>query len=398
MFSNLFPPVVSGSSTFTWDLSRNLVQRGHQVTVVTAQVENVAKHEIVEGVRVFRLPAIRLPRLPITYNFKWMTYTFTPRNLSRLEALFAQEQFDVIHQQNHIFDTILSSTRMARRHSLPLILTVHTPVEHPNPLFNAVLTGLDAIARRVIFDKADGVISAGTGGKDYIESRHRISSPIIIPYGIEVAQPRQEDIRILKQRFGLGDGPVILSLGHVNRLRNRVDLIQAMPLVLQRFPTARLLIVGGIDVQEPLQLVQQLGLDNSVTFTGAVPHDQIPALFALSTVEAATFNTTRYPGPGIAHMEAMAAGLPVIATEVGPQSSFNLHNWENAVLLPPNRPKVMAEALIRLLSDEELRRRIGENARQTMAQNCSWDAVCEAHITLYRKTIEQYRQRKAGSV
>jgi glycosyltransferase involved in cell wall biosynthesis len=170
-----------------------------------------------------------------------------------------------------------------------------------------------------------------------------------------------------------------------------------MPLVLQRFPTARLLIVGGVDIQEPIRLVQHLGLDNCVTFTGAMPHDQISALFALSTVEASTFNTTDYPGPGIAHMEAMAAGLPVISTEVDPQSNFNLRNWENAVLIPPNRPKVMAEALIRLLSDEHLRQRIGENARQTMAQRCSWDAVSQAHITLYHKTIEQYRQRKAGS-
>jgi glycosyltransferase involved in cell wall biosynthesis len=203
-------------------------------------------------------------------------------------------------------------------------------------------------------------------------------------------------VRLFKQRFGLGDGPVILSLGHVNLYRDRLDLIQAMPLVLKRFPTARLLIVGEVYVQEPVQLAQKLGLENHITFTGAVPHSQIAALFALSAVEAHTAKTD-YPGPGIASMEAMAAGLPVITIEVDSSSTFNLENWENVVMVPLNRPEIMAEALIRLLSDEHLRQRIGENARKMIVQHYSWDAVCKAYVALYHKTIEQYRQRKAGS-
>ncbi len=397
MFSNLFPPVSSGSSYFTWNLSRNLVKHDQRVTVVTARLDNAAQNEIVEGVRVFRLPAIRLPQLAIAHNFKWMTYTFTPRNLSRLKALFAKERFDVVHQHSHVFDTILSSSRLAKRYRLPLVFTQHTTVEHPNPLFKAVLLGLEAIARRVIIDKADVVVSPTITAAEYVKARHRVSHSPIIPYGIEVLQPRPKDVRLFKQQFGLGDGPVILSLGHVNLYRDRLDLIQAMPLVLEHFPTARLLIVGEVYVQEPVQLVQKLGLENHITFTGAVPHDQISAFFALSDLEAHTANTD-YPGPGIASMEAMAAGLPVITIEVDNSSTFNLENWENVVMVPLNRPEIMAEALIRLLSDEQLRRRIGENAKKMIRQQYSWDAVCEAYISLYREIIEQHRKRIAGGI
>jgi 1,2-diacylglycerol 3-alpha-glucosyltransferase len=399
MFSNLFPPIVSGSSMFTWDLARHLVRHGQQVTVVTAQVDNAAQKEIVEGVQVVRLPAVRLPRLAIAHNFRWMTYTFTPWNFSFLKELFVRKQFDVVHQQNHVFDTILTSSRLARRYKLPLILTVHTYAQHPNLLFNSALFVLDSLARLVIVNKADVVVSPESNVKKYLETRHGISNSPIIPYGIEVAQPRQGDIRILKLRFGLGQGPIILSLGHVNLLRDRSDLIQAMPRVLQLFPTARLVIVGELYVKEPVQLVQKLGLENHITFTGALPYSQIPALFALSTVEAHTFNTTTYPGPGIASLEAMASGLPVITMEVDPNSSYiHFRNWQNVVMVPPNRPNIMAEALIRLLSDEQLRRRIGENARHMMSQHYSWDVICEAYISLYRNTIEQHQKREAGCI
>jgi 1,2-diacylglycerol 3-alpha-glucosyltransferase len=259
-------------------------------------------------------------------------------------------------------------------------------------LFKAVLLGLEKIARRVIIEKADVVVSPTITAQEYVKSRHRVSHTPIIPYGIEILQPRPKDVRLLKQQFGLCDGPVILSLGHVNLYRDRLDLIQAMPLVLEHFPTTRLLIVGEVYVQEPVQLVQKLGLENHITFTGAVPHDQIPALFELSDVEAHTANTD-YPGPGIASMEAMATGLPVITTEVASSSSFNLENWRNIVMVPLNKPNIMAEALLRLLSDEQLRRHIGENARKMIAQHYSWDAVCESYISLYRDTIERYRKR-----
>jgi 1,2-diacylglycerol 3-alpha-glucosyltransferase len=395
MFSNLFPPIVSGSSMFTRNLACNLSERGHKVTVITAQVENTLPEESICGVEVYRLPAIRLPRLPIAHNFRWMTCTFTPHNLAWLRLSFARGNFDVIHQQNHVFDTILSSSQMARCYNLPLILTVHTFAQHPNRFFNTLLVALDALARKMVFEKADIVVSPDPVVKKYVETRHRVSNSPVVPYGIEVPTARRADVQTLRQQYGLDSGPVILSFGHVNPLRDRIDLIQAMPLVLQRFPKARLLIVGEVCVQKPVNLVKQLGLKDHVIFTGSVPHSQVPALFALSTLEAHTANSD-YPGPGIASLESMAAGLPVITGEIDAQYDFShFRNWENVVMVASNRPNMMAEALIRLLSDEDLRRRIGESARRMMAQHYSWDAVCEAYIALYRQTIEQHRRRRA---
>lgn len=388
MFSNLLaPPAFTGSATFTWELARRLAARGHHVAVVTARLDTAPAQETREGVAIHRLRAVRLPRMALAHNFPWMTYTWLPGNMRRLRALFRAEGFHVVHQQNHIFDTILASRSLAERFRLPLVLTIHTFVQHPRPLYDRVLAALDAVARRVILRRADAVVSPDPVCQEYLRARHGITDSPQIPYGIEVRAPTEDQVRQVRERFALGEGPVILSLGHVHKLRPRLDLIGAMPAVLARFPSARLLIVGEVQAQEPVELARALGLGERVTFAGALPHDLVPALFAVSALEAHTFEGP-YPGPGIASMEAMAAGLPVISGEISPRYDFgHLRNWENIVFVPPGRAEAMAEALLRLLGNEALRRTIGQNARKMMAQRYSWDAVCSAYLSLYRRLV-----------
>jgi len=398
MFSNLLPPPSTGSSTFTWELSRRLAKRGHHVVVVTAQMEGAPRNEEKENVQIYRLSAIRLPRMSIAHNFKWMTYTFTPGNLRGLRGLFERQRFNIIHQQNHIFDTILSSPRLARRYRLPLVLTIHTVAQHTNPFLNRVLALFDALARKVIFENADVIVSPDPVMREYVEMRHGIDDSLIIPYGIEVPDPRSEDVAELRRRFKLGEIPVILSLGHVHKLRDRMDLIQAMPVILRKFQTARLLIVGEMQIQEPVELVNKLGLRENVTFAGALPHTQVPALFALSMLETHTF-ASDYAGPGIASTEAMAAGLPVVTGEIDSRYDFkHFRNWENVVMVPRDQPEVMADAIMRLLNDRGLREHIGANARRMMAERYSWDSICNAYVALYRRTIQQCSPSGAGRV
>jgi glycosyltransferase involved in cell wall biosynthesis len=387
MFSNLFPPIVSGSSTFTWELSKRLAAEGHKITVVTARIDGTTAYEEKDGISVHRLSAVHLPRLSLAHNFKWLTFTYMPQNLRRIDALFRKTPFDIIHQQNHVFDTILSSARFSTKYDLPLVLT--------NPLFDRILTVLDGIARRVVFEKAGAVVSPDPVVQKYVRVRHRIMDSPVIPYGIEASPSDEKHVSDLKKSFHVGDEKIILSLGHVHGLRDRLDLIGAMPYVLQQFPSTRLIIVGEVQIQQPLELVKKLALEKSIVFAGPMPHSQIPSLFALSALEAHTFNGP-YPGPGIASMEAMAAGLPVVTGEIDAEYDFShFRNWENVVMVPKQRPRAMAEAIIRLLSDDDLRHRIGVNAKRLMADRFSWDAVAEAYVDLYRRAIE-LRQRVQG--
>src|SRR5205807_1271870 len=98
MFSNLYPPVVSGSATQSSSLARELAKRGCEVAVITARVAGGSpEYERVDGVHVHRLPALRLPKAAIALNFPWLSYTFTPANLRRIAAILDRHSPDVLH-------------------------------------------------------------------------------------------------------------------------------------------------------------------------------------------------------------------------------------------------------------------------------------------------------------
>ncbi len=398
LLSNLLPPIHTGSSLFTWNLATRLAARGHRIVVIGARIPGTPRHEEKEGVVIHRLPSIPLPRLAIAHNFRWLTYTFTPANLRWLAALFEKEQFEVIHQNNHIFDTMLSAVRMSRRFDLPILMTIHTLVQHTNKTFNTILSGMDWVSRKLVLENMDCVVSPDPVTAHYLREKHHIQASPVIPYGIEVAPAKVEDVAALREKYHLGGGFVILSLGHVHPLRDRLDLIQAMPRILQRFPETKVLIVGDVLVQRPVEAVRELNLEDRVIFTGPLPHEQISALLALSTLEAHTFNSY-FTAPGIASMEAMAAGLPVVTGKIPAEFDFpDLEDGQNIVMIPPGQPDRMAAAILQLLSDESLRRRIGENARQTLADHYSWDAVCRAYEDIYQQLAGRPRVRPGSPV
>jgi 1,2-diacylglycerol 3-alpha-glucosyltransferase len=395
MLSNLFPPVVSGSSTHSWRLSRELAHRGHSVCVITARIDpTTPEYELQDGVSIYRLPAMRLPRTSLTFNFPWLSYTYTPANQRRIREILRQQDVDVLHLHNHMFDLGLSARRARRRFCKPLVVTVHTVFSHPNPLWNGVLRCVDHfVLSPLVVSHASALICPDTNIAAYVRMAYGRADEPLIPYGVGVAdQPPPSLVENYRSSFALEDKRVILSLGHVHEIRNRVDLIQAMPAVLQRVPEAVLLIVGAVATTTPARLSRSLGVQDSVRLVGSVPHDHVPALMELADLEAHWLNqeSAASTSLGIASLEAMSAGLPVVSA-ANPETygAGILRDGENIVLVDRGNPEVLAEKLVELLGDPELRARIGESARRTIAEHFSWDVVCQRTTDLYRDVMEQ---------
>jgi glycosyltransferase involved in cell wall biosynthesis len=382
MFSCLFPPIPSGSSHMSYRLARELVGAGHEVTMFCGGFDGAPAREEMSGIEVVRLPAWRLPRLALTHNFQWFGMTLTPANLATLQAEARRRRFDVLHAHNHIFDLTLAAVWIARRTQLPLALTLHTIAQHPRPLWNAVLAALDVTAARwLVVRRADAVISTDPQMTGYLARRFGIQDPPVIPYGMDLPTVRAEDRDRVRARHQLGQGPVILSLGHCHALRDRHELIHAMPRILQRHPGARLLIVGDVCIESPRRWAAQLGLADKVIFTGAVPKEEVPAYLAAADVEAhwlKGFNTLSLAG-----MEAMAAGVATVTAAYPEQEADGLRNGENAVTVPPNDPEAAADALIRLLDEPSLRQRIARRGRKYIVERYSWTKVRSQHEELY---------------
>jgi glycosyltransferase involved in cell wall biosynthesis len=392
MFSNLFPPVVSGSSTQSASLARELVRRGHRVAVITAHVDrDTPPREQIDGVDVHRLPCLRMPKLPVALNFPWLSYTFTPRNLGRIREILHRFRPDVLHLHNHMFDLALAAIWAKRTFRLPLVLTMHTIVRHAKAFYNLLLAPGDRILLRCLVARhADTLLCPDVNMQAYVRQAFPTSRSVVVPYGINIPGPGDPAvIKRLRAKHNLAGRRVILSLGHVHEVRNRKDLIRALPVVRKAVPEAVVVIVGAEVTDTPRRLARQLGVSDAVIFNGPAPYDEIPSWLALADIEAHLFyqeETAETTSLGIASQEAMAAGKAVIsaanADSLGPG---RLRHGENVFLVPLHQPEKMGAAIIQLLRDGALRERVGRAAATLIRENFSWDRVRQ-------QTLEAYRQ------
>lgn len=390
LINNLFPPVPSGSSHFTWDLSRHLAKRGHHVVVITAHaIQDTPTEELKDGVYIYRLPCIKLPQLEIAYNFKWFTYTFTPSNLHTVRRIIKDHKIEILHLNGHIFDLALSALWASRRECLPLVLTIHLEIKHSKPIYNSILHLADRMfVRNVLIRRCKAVVSPERNMYEYVKHVYQRESEIV-PYGMEY--PLSFDTNgaeELIQQYSIGQRPTIISLGHVQIMRDRVDLIRAMPDLLKQIPNTILLIIGQVYTNKPVKLVHELGLQENVVFTGPLPRDTALTLVQAGDVEAHWINSGN--GLGIASLEAMALGKPVVAVcRKDLLGAPILKSWKNFVHVPRGRHDEIVETLVKILSDDSLRKHIGKAGQKLIRDYFSWDKVCEQMETVYQNVSEE---------
>jgi sugar transferase (PEP-CTERM/EpsH1 system associated) len=180
-----------------------------------------------------------------------------------------------------------------------------------------------------------------------------------------------------------GKDPASLVIGHVARLdpiKNQSMLLRAFELVRRQVPGARLVMAGEGPARGALErLAHELGLAGSVEFLGEVRDTATLYrgfdVFALSSVSE---------GTSMSILEAMASGVPVVATAVGGTPALVRHG-ELGVLVPEGDSGAMAEAIVRLAFDPEHRRSLGASARAFTVANLSEDAMLDQYLQLYRQ-------------
>ncbi len=194
----------------------------------------------------------------------------------------------------------------------------------------------------------------------------------IVPEGIDLAR-----WSAAAEATDDATGPVILSVARQYRRKNTSALLRAMPTIRAQVPNARLRIVGGGPELPRLERERlSLGLAGSVVISGEVPdtdavRDEYRAadVFCLPSLQE---------GFGIAFLEAMASGLPIVAYRSAAIPEV-IPDGEAGLLVPPDDPKALARALIRLLRDPSLRRKMGEAGRRRARQH-DWEEVARRFV------------------
>jgi phosphatidyl-myo-inositol dimannoside synthase len=232
--------------------------------------------------------------------------------------------------------------------------------------------GLRPVLRR-IGAHADVVTYLG----DYTRSRLAGVIPdgklVRLAPGVDLARFRPD---AAPAELGLDGRPVVLCVSRLVPRKGQDRLIRAWPRVLRAVPDAVLLLVGG---GPRLRALRRLaGGAESIRFTGAVPPESLPGLYAAADVFAMPCRTrlrgAEVEGLGIVFLEASASGLPVVAGASGGAPDAVRHG-ETGLVVDGGSVRAVAEALIELLADRERARKMGELGRAWMTAEWSWERI-----------------------
>lgn len=212
----------------------------------------------------------------------------------------------------------------------------------------------------------------------------------LIPMGVNPVQFQQtSEVVDLRKKFQL-NGEVVLSVGRLIDLKGTDYLIKAFAGVFLEFPRAKAIIIGsGPRKNYLLNLTRDLQLSENIVFMDEVPHAELVKYYSLADVfvlPSIKNETGETEGFGVVLLEAMACGLAVIGSNVGGIPDI-IKDGETGLLARPKDPQNLGNQIIRLLTDENLRKKMVENARNLIETQFSWDVVSERFIEIYRYAL-----------
>ena len=220
---------------------------------------------------------------------------------------------------------------------------------------------------------ADRVTAASRYLADWVGQASPNANVEIVPFGVDTVRfrPRHE-----------GDRPVErFTIGVVKSLEPRYGInvtIEAMSHVVEAIPEACLIIAGGGTEEARLKaLVDDLSLNDTVIFLGKVDHDDTPTL--MHTLDVLVNPTVVPEAFGVVVLEGSASGLPVVATDVGGVPEVCIQDT-TGIMVPPNDPVALAEAILMLASDMGLRRVMGAAGRNLATERFEWSTNVTAML------------------
>ena len=350
---------VGGVETGTLDLAKYLVRSGHKAVVVSNGGELVKELESCGAIHY---------RLPVHKKSLFSVIKMIPL----LVGIIKKEKIDIVHARSRVPAWIAFFA--TRKTNTVFITTCHGYYKkHP---FSEVMWW----AKRVI------VLSN-------VIARHMIDD-FGVPYERIRLVPRSVDLEKFrytdpdkkrKEEFNVG------IIGRITPIKGHLHFIKAMAKVARSVPRLKIWIVGDAPAsreayKEEIQvLVKRLGLWNHTEFLGT--QRDIPEI--LSNLDLLVLATVTHEAFGRVIIEAQAAGVPVVATEVGGVVDI-IENGKTGLLVPPADPDSMAEAIIRIFKDRVLASNLAENAYKKVRQIYNVELMVKNTLEVYKDALSNF--------
>ncbi|OGO39448.1 MAG: glycosyl transferase family 1 [Chloroflexi bacterium RBG_16_57_8] len=366
-----------GVVTHITNLYQHLVGMGLEVKIIapTSDVIDVFGNHFIRIGKPRPIPVSEsISRVPISLNLG-----------PEIKAVLAREKFDIIHLHEPFAPMLCSA--VLRFSDAKNVGTFHAADGKPGYNLGWPIGRMILRRRR---RKLDGRIAVSKPAMQYA-SKYVPGEYTIIPNGTDVRyfNPNVRPI----EKF-CDDKLNIVFVSRLERRKGVDYLLPAFQEVKSQIPDSRLLIVGhGTRLRKGYEdWVRKQKLED-VVFVGGVSYAELPGYFRTGDVFCVP--ATGRESQGAVLLEAMATGRPVVATNIDGYATVVTHG-EQGLLVPPRDSHALAEALVKLLRDEPLRRRMGEKGL-ARAQEFSWDVVARRVVEYYRKMLNGHQTSAGGT-
>ncbi len=316
------------------------------------------------------------------------------RHIIRLHKL---HKFDVIHERFGLYS--FGGILAAKTLCIPHLTEINGPCVEEKKLFTKDISPVQKFTAKMIrkfcLRNTDYAVAVSNNLKSFLLDNHLINRGdkiAVLPNAADAAAfNKRFDAQSIKDSLSLKDKFIIVYIGTLQVWYAIEDLISAFHQVLKEIPNACLLIVGTGQARKPLEdLAGNLGISDDVRFTGYVQHEKIPEILSIADVAAAPFKELGMPffGSAIKIFEYLSAGKPIVATKIG-QIAEVLQDQHTALLVTSGCIDELANAIIRLARDEQLRDYLAKNAKME-AQKYSWDNYINQIENMYAALLKGF--------
>lgn len=349
--SDIYYPHIGGISEHIYNLANQFEKHGHYVSILTANIEGDLRPDEERVIRIGKSIVI-----PANRSHSRITYGVDGGILSKIV-----NKFDVVHIHGILAPTLpLSTLKVSKKTN---IFTFH-PTFEPSIPFQISKGYLKNYFKRI-----DGKIAVSRTALDSI-ARYLPGNYRIIPNGVDTNHftPGEENYKFFNE---------ILFVGRIEPRKGLQFLIDSIPIVKKEIPEVRLTVVGGGYKELKLNITEEA--KDMIKFLGFLAPKDLPGIFR----RASLFMSPAITGEsfGIVLLEAMASGTPVIASDI-PGYRCVIEDEKNGLLVPPGDSEGIANAIIRLMKDKDLRASLIEEGFKSVSRY-SWNKVSKEVLDFY---------------
>jgi len=362
------PPKLGGIERYTYELARALQQRHEQLVVITTDLP---------GGQVYD-PASPMPILRVGAQDR--TEQVRALSTAALDCIrdgkLGQPATALIAMKWR--PSGLAARTVSHRTGIPFVLMAHNP-----DVARCGHNPVKWLTQRRIVRSAAGGLAVSRYVANCLRRRGLPEGRIAVVYGgVNLETFAVDGDNTARLRFDLPDNgcPVLLTASRLVASKGHSQVIAALPRVVESFGDVMYMIAGaGPEEQNLRSLVEKHHVTRSVRFLGAIDHHRMPALYRAADLFIMTSRELpvgNQESLALVYLEASYCGLPVVGSDTGgcPEAILD---GQTGLLVDPENPRQIADAIVRLLADKDLASRLGAAGQKRVLHQFTWDRVAE---------------------